>query len=75
MNIGKEINVIKGLIRDGISINEVFDINEKINAYRATKTSVDIYYEKFNRAKKRINKGIDIEGNNFKKVLKKEGER
>jgi hypothetical protein len=70
VNIEKEINVIKGLIKDGVSTSEIFDLNEKRDRYRNTKTSVENYYEKFNGAKKRLDKGINIEGSNIKKALK-----
>lgn len=70
INIEKEINVIKGLIRDGVSTDEIFNLSEKRDRYRNTKTSVENYYDKWNKAKERLGKGIDIEGNNAKKVLR-----
>ena len=72
ININKEYNTVKGLVKDGISANEILDLKEKLASYKKGSTKVEVYNKKIETSYIRFEKGANIEGNNFKKILRGE---
>ncbi len=68
-NINKEFNTIIGIMKDGVSADELLQIKEKLSSYKQGSTHVEKINKSLEEKYKMADKGIKIEGENFKKVL------
>ncbi len=56
-------------MKDGISADELLHIKEKLSSYKQGSTHVEEFNKSLEEKYKKVDKGLKIEGENFKKVL------
>lgn len=69
IHLNQEGNTIYGILKDGISMDDLFDLKSKFDSYKQGTTQVEQLNKTVSQAVTKFNKGADIEGQNFKKLL------
>lgn len=70
ININKELKTIAGLMKDGISADELLNINRKLASYKQGVTPAEKFKTHLQNCHNKAEKGMKIEGENFKTALK-----